>query len=399
MNKLLDKLRGRNADLKQRILGLCLQGDQAIADISKELGASIPTATKLVSELIEDGFLVDMGKQHGTSGGRRPSFYGLNPEAGPIVGVEVGRESISLVIIDFKGQVLARRENIRFRLESTPESFRSLTDVIRAQVRTLGFSLSDVLACGITLSGRVNAASGFSFTYFISEGRPLTDLLSERLGVPVFIENDSRAMAYGEYLGSRLQSEKNVLFFNVSWGLGMGMIIDGKLHYGKSGFSGEIGHIPFLSNDIVCQCGKVGCLETGASGCAAHRILLERLQEGRGSVLDKPFRTKGDFTLDEVIAAVLDEDVLAIEVMEEIGATLGKAIAGTINIFNPDLVILGGRLSEVGDYLTLPVKTAISKHSLNMVSKDTRLLVSRLGRSAGPIGACLLSRSRMLGLL
>ncbi len=399
MNKLLDKLHGRNAGLKQQILGLCLQNDMALAEISKELNASIPTVTKLVSELIEDNFLVDMGKQHGSSGGRRPSFYGLNPAAGQIVGVEVGRESLALVAIDFKGQVIARKDGILFRLESTKESFNALADVIRSQVRSLGISPSDLLACGITLSGRVNASSGYSFTYFISEERPLTDILSERLGVPVFIENDSRAMAYGEYLGSHLQAEKNILFFNVSWGLGMGMILDGKLHYGKSGFSGEIGHFPTLDNNVVCQCGKVGCLETCASGSAAHRILMESISAGKASVLQKTLQDKGDFTLEDIITAVKDEDVQAIEVMEEIGANLGKAIAGVINIFNPDLVVLGGRLTEVGDYLMLPVKTAISKHSLNIVSRDTRIQASKLGRSAGPVGVCLLSRSRMLGLL
>ena len=256
-----------------------------------------------------------------------------------------------------------------------------------------------MLAAGISLSGRVNPEKGYSLTYFMGEDIPIKDLFQHELNIPVTLENDSRAMTYGEYMYLGPDAGSNMLFINLSWGLGMGMILDGKLYYGESGYSGEIGHFPLLNNDVICRCGKVGCLETGASGSALHRWILEKLKEGRQSSLSASFNADGEIELEDILTAIREEDVLAIEVMEEIGATLGKAIAGTINIFNPDLVILGGRLSEVGDYLALPVKAAISKHSLNMVSKDTRLLISRLGRSAGPVGACLLSRSRMLGLL
>ena len=103
--------------------------------------------------------------------------------------------------------------------------------------------------------------------------------------------------------------------------------------------------------------------------------------------------------MDDILNAIHDEDVLAIEVMEEIGTTLGRAIAGMINLFNPELIVIGGRLSEAGEYLLLPIKTAIQKHSLNIINKDTTIKFSKLGRKAGPMGACMLSRSKFLGLL
>ena len=194
-------------------------------------------------------------------------------------------------------------------------------------------------------------------------------------------------------------NEKNMLFINVSWGLGMGMILDGKLYYGKSGYSGEIGHFPLLDNDIICQCGKVGCLETGASGLAVHRIFLEKLREGKASALSAKFNNGEEISLGDILDALAEEDVLAIEAVEEIGNTLGRAIAGLINIFNPELVVIGGRMSTAEEYLMLPIKSAINKHSLNIVSKDTVIKFSKLGKKAGPIGACMLSRSHLLGLL
>ena len=190
-----------------------------------------------------------------------------------------------------------------------------------------------------------------------------------------------------------------MLFINVAWGLGMGMILNGKLSYGKSGFSGEIGHFPLLNNDQICQCGKTGCLETGASGLALHRIFTEKLREGRASTLSEKFNAGETISLEDILEAVKEEDVLAIECIEEIGSTLGRAIAGLINIFNPELVVIGGKVSSAAEYLLLPIKTAIQKHSLNIINRDTSIKFSKLGEKAGPIGACMLSRSKLLGLL
>ena len=175
-------------------------------------------------------------------------------------------------------------------------------------------------------------------------------------------------------------------------------VINADDYYGKSGFSGEIGHFPLLSNDIICRCGKVGCLETGASGSALHRMIVDKLKQGRKSSLSKSFEKKGEIELEEILQAIREEDVLAIEGIGEIGETLGRGIAGIINIFNPGLVIVGGRLIVGGDYLMYPIKTAVNKLSLNRVSSDTTIQFSKLGRKAASIGDCLLSRSKLLGL-
>lgn len=395
----LSNIDGKNSSLKKRILGLCVnEGDYSLADLSKELNTSIPTITKLVGELIDDGFLEDMGKQ-GTNGGRRPSIYGLNSSAGYFVGIEVRKDEISVAVTNFKGQTIDYKEDIAFTLENSEASFKKLCDGTKEHLSKIGVDASKVLAYGVNLSGRVNNETGYCFTYFLGEDRPIASLLEEELMAPVFIENDSRAMTYGEYICGVANKEQDMLFLNVAWGLGMGMILDGKLSYGKSGFSGEIGHFPLLDNDQICQCGKTGCLETGASGLALHRIFMEKLRDGRASMLSEKFNKGGEITLDDILGAILEEDVLAIEVVEEIGAVLGRAIAGLINLFNPELVVIGGRLSSASEYLLLPIKSAIQKHSLNIINRDTTIKFSKLGRKAGPIGACMLSRSKLLGLL
>ena len=399
MKDFLNNIDGKNGLLKKRILGLCItDGDLSIADISIELGASIPTVTKLLNELIDDGFIEDLGKL-GTSGGRKPNIYGLCASAGYLIGVDIRRHHISVAVTDFKGNSIDYQEDIPFALESSEESFRKMSDLLISHITKLGISKDKVLAYGINLTGRVNCNTGFSFSYFIGEDKPLDATLEEMLGNRVFIDNDSRAMTYGEYICGAGNGERNMLFINLSWGLGMGMILDGKLSYGKSGFSGEIGHFPFRDNDIICRCGKIGCLETVASGSAIHRVFLEKLKEGRTSVLRPKYERGEEISLDEIIDAVKDEDVLAIEAIEITGRELGRAIAGLINIFNPELVVIGGRLAVAKDYLMLPIMGAINKYSLIVVSKDTILKFSKLGTRGGALGACMLSRSKLLGLV
>ncbi len=116
-------------------------------------------------------------------------------------------------------------------------------------------------------------------------------------------------------------------------------------------------------------------------------------------MLSDSFKKGEDISLDAILDALAEEDVLAIEAVEETGTVLGRAIAGLINIFNPELVIIGGRLAVAEEYLLLPIMNAVKKHSLNMINKDTAIKFSKLGRKAGAVGGCMLSRSKLLGLL
>lgn len=390
----------KSSALKRQILSLYLLNESySIADISDEIGISIPTSTKLVQELISEGFLQDMGKQ-GTTGGRRPSIYGLNPEAGYFVGVDVARQHFHVAITDFKGNLKSFVQDIEFVLQSNADSFKLICGMVKDITSKQGISWDSVLGVGVSLSGRVNPEEGYSLTYFVRDDLPLKAIFQNELKVPVNIENDSRAMTFGEYLyDEEARHEDNMLFINLSWGLGMGMILDGKLYYGKSGFSGEIGHFPLLDNDKICRCGKIGCLETGASGSALHRIIIDELEAGKASSLAPKFHSGQRITLEDILNAIKEEDVLGIDAMGRVGEALGRGIAGLINIFNPGLVVIGGRLIVGGDYLMFPIKTAVKKQSLNKVSSDTVIRFSKLGRKAAGIGDCLIARSKFLGLM
>lgn len=393
------ELGSKNALIKVNIIRHCiLNKESTLAEISKEMDLSVPTVTKFVAELIEEGFVVDFGKQE-TNGGRRPNIYGVNPDSGCFVGVDVKKFRINIALINFKGDIIDSKYNIPFVYDNTQVSFDVLCNTINDYINGLSTKKLKILSVGINMSGRVNAHTGQSYSsYFFSE-TPLTEILQEKLGLHVTIDNDSRSMAYGEYMSGVVENEKNILFVNVSWGLGLGIITNGKLYYGKSGFSGEFGHINAFDNEVICHCGKKGCLETEASGSYIYRRFMEKIAEGNTSVLEKKIKKGEAIIQEDILNAALKDDMLAIELIEEVGNTLGKHIAGLINLFNPELVVVGGAVAAAGDYLLLPVKSAIKKYSLNLVSSDTFVKLSKLGDEAGVIGACMLTRSKLLGLI
>ena len=393
------ELGSKNALLKINIIRYYINnGENTLAELGKEMDVSVPTITKLVSELIDEGFVIDFGKVE-TTGGRRPNIYGLNPDSGYFLGVDIKRFRINIALINFKGEIIESKYSIPFSYENTQDSFDKLCVIINDFVKQLSIPKKKILSAGINISGRVNTETGHSYSLYYFNEKPLTETFQDRLGLHVTIDNDSRSMAYGEYVSGVVKNEKNVIFVNVSWGLGLGVITDGKLYYGKSGFSGEFGHLSVFENEILCHCGKKGCLETEASGSYIYRKFMERVNEGNSSILEKKIKKGESITQEDIINAALKEDMLAIELVEEVGYTLGKHIAGLINLFNPELVIIGGVLAMTEDYLLLPIRSAVKKYSLNLVRKDTTIKLSKLGDKAGVVGACMLARGKMLGIV
>jgi glucokinase-like ROK family protein len=386
----------KNKSLKKEIIRqLDIAGELTIPELARELNTSTPKTTSLVFELIKDKLIIDQGKIDST-GGRRAKVYGLVSSACYFIGVDVKRYSINIGLLDFKKHMVKLEEKIVYPLENTQQSLSTLIGLIKKFIKEQGIPKNKILSIGINLSGRVNNITGYSYSYFHFQEEPLAATIQKELGIKTFLENDSNAMAYGEFTQGVVSNEMNVLFINLDYGTGSGIIIDGKVYYGKSGFSGEFGHIPFFENDIICGCGKKGCLETEVSGQALLRKVKERLTAGSSSNLLKKSKNFEELKLEDLIDAAKHEDVLMIELLAEMGEMLGKALSVLINIFNPELVILGGALAETGDYLRLPVRSALNKYSLSLVNNDTQLKNSKLGEKAGVMGACLIARNKIL---
>jgi glucokinase-like ROK family protein len=388
----------KNLNLKKKMIAWFANvGNATIADLSKELNASSPKVTNLLNELSQEGLVQDYGKIDSASG-RRPNLYGLTADAGFFIGVEVQKYHINLGLLDFKKNLITFKSKVPYTLENSPASLDQLCTIIQEFIASLPVSKHKILGVGLNLTGRINYATGYSYSFFYFNEVPLSKIIESKIGVRTFLENDSRAMAYGEFCCGIVNTERNVLYINLDHGIGMGVLINGQLYYGKSGFAGEFGHIPFFDNEIICHCGKKGCLETEASGIALLRNFVGKLKEGVSSTVTQEGKPLSAITLEDIVFAANNDDMLAIELIAEIGEKLGKGIAMLINLFNPEMVILGGCMATTGDYIRLPVKNAINRYSLSLVSNDTQLAFSRLGEKAGIIGACLLVRNKLLAL-
>lgn len=388
----------KNLQQKKQILSRFVHtGNATIADLSREMNASVPKVGELVNELMADGLVKDYGKLEAAAG-RRPNQYGLEADSVFFVGVDIKQYYVNLALGDFRNNLVRIREKVPFHLKNTPEALDQLCDIIREFIAGSGKSKRKILGIGVNLSGRINYRSGYSYSFFHFQEDPLSKVIEQRLGISTFLENDSRAVAYGEF-SSGSYNEKHAVFLNLEHGIGMGMLSNGQLYYGKSGFAGDIGHIPIFDNDILCHCGKKGCLETEASGAALTRTFISHLREGHNSIVANRFPNFDDIQLEDILAAVQQEDTLAISLIAQTGEKLGRGIAVLINLLNPELVIIGGALATAGDYILLPMKRSVNKYALTLANNDAKLVLSRKGEQAGMAGACLLVRDRLLALI
>lgn len=381
--------------IKDAILRHCIyQGNQMIPQMADSLGYSVPTIAKYVAELISEGYFVECGKMD-SHRGRKPIIYGVNPSACYFIGVDIARFALHIGLMNITGEIVKELSISDFSFENTPAILDRVCHSVSEFLELSGVDVEKVALANINISGRVNSQTGESYSVFNFEDNdePLADILSEKIGLPVRIENDTRAMTFGELSAGNAQGHRDALFVNASWGLGLGIIVGGELYYGRHGYSGEIGHMNVYNNEIMCHCGKKGCLETEVSGSAIHRKLLERIRQGQTSVLSAMVEHGQTIsTFDIVRAATRNEDPLCIELIEQTGAELGHKLANLINIFNPEAVIVGGVLSLAEEYFLPPIRSAIRKYSLKLMCKDIEVLVSANPLKIGMIGACMVAR-------
>ena len=371
----------RNINKKSSVQGRILeqfvsQGTFTIPEMSKAVGVSLPTATSAINELIKAGLVREVGKKD-ISSGRIPMAYDLVPNAGYFVGVNPEMDCLALAASDFCGNLITEKIRVPYTYENTPENLEQMAKIINDFIATLPYAKEEILQICVNIAERVNPFEGNTYNMFTFLEDSLASRLTKLVKIPVCIENDTRSMTFAEFIKGRSKGLKNVIFANVCWGLAIGIIVDGKPYYGKSGYSGEFGHMTAYNNNIICHCGKIGCIETEVSGRALKRKLTEKILNGKTSILsDKVLNKKEELTLQDLLDAIAKEDVLSLATLQTIADELGKQLAGVINIFNPEMLVIGGEMSVTGDYLTLPVRMGIKKFSLNIMNEDSQIVTS-----------------------
>ena len=388
----------KNNLIKRSIIAyMAVNRESTLAELTKELRISVPTITKLVQELVDEGIVSDLGKVE-TPGGRRPNVFGLTNTTIYFAGVNVGRDHMTFVITDLQNNIIHEVVDKSFELSDREQCLDTICNNIDNFINNCGIDKSHILGIGVCIVGRVNTHQGRSYKYFTNIETSLREIIEKRIGIRVLVENDTRSRCYAEYTCGRSKDESNVLYLHLGLGVAIGIDVNGKLFYGKNGFAGEFGHIPFFNNEKICFCGKKGCLETEVSGIAIEEKMCELVKNGANTILRPKYERKESIHINDIIAAARNDDNLSIELIEEASEKIGKAVAILINIFNPETVIIGGNLAAAGDYVMLPLKSATNKYSLNLVYKDTKFRLSKMSDNAPAWGVAMLIRNQIIGL-
>jgi len=309
------------------------------------------------------------------------------------VGIDLGGTTIKIGLISGEGELLIQNE-IPTRTE---EGYQIIIEDIvlhsKQMVSKAGFEWEIVNGMGIGIPGLLDIENGIvRMAPNISWNNvPIKQILEEKLQIPVQIENDGNIAAIGEAWMGAGKGYKHVVMATIGTGIGAGILIDGKILHGKNGMAAELGHIPISNHGIQCGCGNIGCLETVSSATGMIRMAKEVVNQGKDSILTKEYKNQlNQLTAKSIFDAAKDHDREAMGIVQVAAHLLGKALATVANLFDPELIIIGGGVSKAGEILFLPIRDAFQEHGLKDIVTNVEVVPATLGNTAGIIGAAAL---------
>lgn len=355
-------------------------------DLARRSQLTKPTVSAIVEDLIAGGVVHEVGYGKAVaSGGRRARLLQFNDASAAYLGLRVGVQLTTVAVADARGQIRATRELPTVHGDAKAMLAQAL-GVVDETFTAAEIPRDRLQAVGVTLPGLVDAATGVCVAgpNIGWPKVPVRDLIGEALGVPVVVQNVANAGAIAEGQIGAAQGYRSYVWVHVGTALGAGIVLDGRPFYGRSGFSGEIGHCQVADSGPECSCGAVGCLETLASGRALERRAREAIARGERSKLSELERP---IEVSDLVRAALAGDELGVALFESAGTYLGKALAYLQNILNPEIVVLGGRVVEAGDLLLLPARRAAQQHASR--AERVPIVPSVLKERSGIVGAVL----------
>ena len=374
----------RSTVLRQIYLGHAMSRQE----LSQHSGLSSASITNVVAELLEEGIVIEAGIE-ASQGGRPRSILSINPRYGYFIGVEVGDMLIRIELFDLTLHKIGAVGYPVVLSENQPEQVvEYIHQGVKAVLAEAGVTLENVLGIGVSVGGIVEQVEHV-FAYIPSWGWrsvPLATLLEERFHMPIYLENAAKVMAQAESLFGAGQGYEHVAVLLVATGIGAGIIADGSLFRGAINSAGEWGHTCIELDGRLCRCGSHGCLEAyaGAPG------IIARLRElaPQSSLLHHNDQER---TLAAIVDAARDGDSVATRVLKDTAHYLGAGIANLINLFNPQLILLGGWVGmQIGEFILPELRQYAARYALKQPFDVTKIDLCQLGTDAVAMGAATL---------
>jgi len=363
------------------VKGLYYGKTASLYDLSISAGRSIPYVTKAVADLSKLNIVKEIGIRTST-GGRKPATYSLVADTSFIISVAMNQFMTRIVIVNMNNEFVGDVQEFELRLNDNNDAIHSLVAHIKAVVINSGLPKDKFLAIGITMPGFIDAIQGNNLSFLKTPEDSLVTYISKQVELPVFIENDSTAIAVAEQKFGLPIAQNNSMIINLGWGVGLGMIINKEMFRGHRGFAGEFSHLPLHKNGKLCSCGKQGCLETEASLLAIEAKAIEGLKQGQVSSLIKYDTVSADNIMDEAFKG----DAFSVKIIAEAAYYIGQGLAILLHLMNPESIILSGKGSVIGKLWLSPIQQAINEHCIPHLATDTQLAVSNLGNNAQLLG-------------
>jgi predicted NBD/HSP70 family sugar kinase len=356
------------------------------AELIRLTGLARSTVGARVDALLAVGLLVPSGEAVST-GGRPPAQLAFNPDAGVIIGIDLGATHALVALTDLRGRVLAEQA-VTIDVQAGPAPVLDrVVEVASGLLEAGRRSRADVLGVGVGLPGPVEHSTGRPVLPPIMPGWDGYDVpahLSASLGGPVLVDNDVNLMALGEH-ATVYPHVEHLLFVKVATGIGAGIISGGRLHRGAQGAAGDLGHVAAQNGGTTpCTCGNVGCLEAVASGPAITRRLRDA---------GLPVRDSAD-----LVRLAKTGDLEAVAALREAGREIGRVLATCVSLLNPSIICVGGILAQASEQLLAGIREVVYGRSLPLATGDLQIVASRTAGHAGVVGAATMVIQQVLSV-
>ena len=316
-----------------------------------------------------------------------------------ILGIDLGGTKILTAVVNPQGKMLSQDHSITPTAKDSEAITQTILESAGRALKEAAISTSRLSAIGIGACGLSDPETGILLTSPSLPGCrdiPLRAPIEKEFGKKAFLINDANAAAMGEFYFGAARGTHNFIYITLSTGIGGGIIINDKIYTGASGTAGEIGHMTIDDHGLLCNCGNRGCWETLASGTALAKKARLQIKEGvRTSILDYASGDIEKVTAEVIHKAAQAGDSLAEELIVRVGYYVGVGLASLINLFNPELIVIGGGLSNIGDMLLEPAYKVAEKRAFKEAYQIVRFAPAQLGQHSGVLGAAAFAFQEM----